>query len=99
MARACDGDMNAILGELQAAFIYFLMGQDFNSFEHWKQLLVMLCKCESAADTHTQFMMELVDVVLHQLKHVPIEMFDETLIEKNLVYQSLKVCISYFITI
>ena len=37
-----------ILAELQFSFLCFLVGQHYDSFEHWKRLLIMLCTCEDA---------------------------------------------------
>lgn len=34
-----------LLGELQFAFATFLLGENYESFEQWKRLLVLLCNC------------------------------------------------------
>ncbi len=37
-----------LLGEIQFAFTTFLLGENFESFEQWKRLLVLLCNCQEA---------------------------------------------------
>ena len=35
-----------LLGELQFAFATFLLGENYENFEQWKRLLVLLCNCQ-----------------------------------------------------
>lgn len=37
-----------LLGELQFAYICFLLGQNHEGFEHWRNLIVLLCSCDEA---------------------------------------------------
>ena len=37
-----------VLVELQFSFLCFLVAQNYDSFEHWKQLVAMLCTCVRA---------------------------------------------------
>lgn len=92
MATRYDGNVNAILGELQAAFICFLMGQDFNSLEHWKLLLDMLCRCESALHRWPAFISDLADIVRCQIREVPPDLFDDTSQDQNFVFTAMRVC-------
>jgi A1 cistron-splicing factor AAR2 len=39
---------NEVLAELQFAFVTFLLGENYESFEQWKSLTVLLCNCQSA---------------------------------------------------
>ena len=34
-----------IIGELQFAFITFVLGENFESFEQWTSLIILLCGC------------------------------------------------------
>ena len=45
-----DSDFLALLGELQAAFVVFLLGQHYEAFEQWKSLLVLLTSCEALVE-------------------------------------------------
>lgn len=35
-----------LLGELQYAFVSFLLGENLESFEQWKRLMLLLCQCD-----------------------------------------------------
>lgn len=37
-----------VLVELQFSFLCFLVAQNYDSFEHWKQLVALLCTCVRA---------------------------------------------------
>lgn len=47
MARLNQSD--EVLGELQFSFVCFLVGQHYDSFEHWKRLTSLLCECGEGA--------------------------------------------------
>ena len=52
--------VSEVLGELQFAFICFLVGQSYDSFEHWKRLLQMFLTCDEALARHTNIYLTLV---------------------------------------
>merc|ERR1712083_695578 len=41
-----------LLAELQFAFLAFLVGQNYDSFEQWKRLVVLLCSCDQGILDH-----------------------------------------------
>jgi hypothetical protein len=43
-----DADTTGVLAELQLSFVGFVQGQSLEAFEHWKGLVLMLCRCEDA---------------------------------------------------
>lgn len=43
-----DGSWNAILGDLQLSYTFFLYVNCFSSLEHWKDLVAMICLVDSA---------------------------------------------------
>ena len=47
----CVLDQSALLGELQFAFVTFLLGHVYDAFEQWKQLVALLTKCDDALAT------------------------------------------------
>jgi len=40
------GNFRLLFGEMQYAFISFVMGENLDSYEQWKRLLNLLCNCE-----------------------------------------------------
>ena len=49
-----------VLGELQFSFVCFLVGQNYDAFEQWKQLLRMFCTSDEALSNHNLLYMTLV---------------------------------------
>lgn len=58
-----------LLGELQFAFIAFLMGQSLEAFGQWKAIVCLLLSCEEAPlHTRTKFFVKFLDVIILQLR-------------------------------
>lgn len=63
------GDEDLLLGELQFAFIAFLMGQSLEAFGQWKALVSFLFGCNKAPlQTRTKLFVKFLDVLYWQLK-------------------------------
>ena len=54
------GGQEQLLGELQFAFVTFLIGQVFDGFEHWKLLVALLCNCDEALTTHPKLFLDFI---------------------------------------
>eukprot|EP00095_Tigriopus_kingsejongensis_P012054 snap_masked-scaffold90_size386344-processed-gene-2.0 protein:Tk12054 transcript:snap_masked-scaffold90_size386344-processed-gene-2.0-mRNA-1 annotation:"PREDICTED: uncharacterized protein C20orf4 homolog" len=68
-----------VLAELQFAFICFLAGQHYESFERWKQLLTLFCSCDDALETHADFFISLITDLHFQIREVPDDFFIDIL--------------------
>ena len=44
LEQAYGGDSDLLLGEIQYAYVVFLVGHSFAGFEQWKKLISMLCQ-------------------------------------------------------
>ena len=55
-----SGDDGEALAELQFSFVCFLVGQHYDSFEQWKQLLKMFCQSDRALSERPDLYMALV---------------------------------------
>lgn len=42
------GQYDALLSELQFAFVAFFLGQCYDAFEQWKRLVRLLCSCDAS---------------------------------------------------
>ncbi|XP_075673308.1 uncharacterized protein LOC142642772 isoform X1 [Castanea sativa] len=63
------GSEDVLLGELQFAFIAFLMGQSLEGFLQWKALVNLLFGCiEAPFRTRTQLFTKFIKVIYYQLK-------------------------------
>ncbi|XP_031474511.1 uncharacterized protein LOC116246788 [Nymphaea colorata] len=64
------GAEDMLLGELQFAFIAFLMGQSLEAFFQWKALVTLLLGCTDAPfHTRSQLYVKFIKVLYFQLKH------------------------------
>ncbi|KAH9675560.1 AAR2 protein family [Citrus sinensis] len=64
------GSEDTLLGELQFAFIAFLMGQSLEAFLQWKSLVSLLFGCsEAPLHTRSQLFTMFIKVIYYQLKY------------------------------
>ncbi|CAA6665386.1 unnamed protein product [Spirodela intermedia] len=64
------GVEDLLLGELQFAFIAFLMGQSLQAFYQWKSLVSLIFSCtEAPFQTRTHLFSKFIRVIYYQLKH------------------------------
>ncbi|XP_064985493.1 uncharacterized protein LOC135625095 isoform X1 [Musa acuminata AAA Group] len=64
------GEEDSLLGELQFAFVAFMMGQSLEAFLQWKSLISLLLSCtEAPLRTRTQLFSKFIRVLYSQLKH------------------------------
>lgn len=64
-----------LLGELQCAFICFLIGQVFEGFEQWKRLVRLLCSCDAALSHHPQLFLQFITLMHFQVREIPEDFF------------------------
>jgi len=81
---------NELLGELQFAFISFLMGQSYDGFEQWKELLALLCDSESSLYKRHDLFYNFIAVLHFQLEQVPEDFFDDLVTGNNFLTKVLK---------
>eukprot|EP00747_Dinoflagellata_sp_TGD_P193782 gnl/TRDRNA2_/TRDRNA2_60424_c0_seq1.p1 gnl/TRDRNA2_/TRDRNA2_60424_c0~~gnl/TRDRNA2_/TRDRNA2_60424_c0_seq1.p1 ORF type:complete len:423 (+),score=84.04 gnl/TRDRNA2_/TRDRNA2_60424_c0_seq1:55-1269(+) len=81
--RDYGGDELLILGELQIAYIAFLLGQNYDGFEQWKALLLLLCGCEESTVRRPGLYVELVRTFYAQLSQAPSDLFGDDLCKDN----------------
>ena len=71
------------LGELQLAYIAFLLGQNADGFDQWRGLLQLLCSCEEAAQRRTELYAELLRAFFAQMSQAPSDLFGDDLTKDN----------------
>ncbi|XP_015220217.1 protein AAR2 homolog [Lepisosteus oculatus] len=79
-----------VLGELQFAFVCFLIGNVYESFEHWKCLLNLLCRSEEAILNHRNLYLHLIPVLYHQLGEIPPDFFVDIVSKDNFLTSTLQ---------
>ncbi|KAM9057136.1 protein AAR2 homolog isoform 1-T2 [Megaptera novaeangliae] len=83
-----------VLGELQFAFVCFLLGNVYEAFEHWKQLLNLLCRSEEAMVKHHTLYVNLISILYHQLGEIPADFFVDIVSQDNFLTSTLQVFFS-----
>lgn len=83
ISKEYKGSELGILGELQIAYIAFLLGQNYDGFEQWKVLLLLLCGCESAVTSRPELFAELLRSFFAQLSQAPQDLFGDDLTKEN----------------
>ena len=56
------------LAELQFSFVCFLVGQHYDSFENWKQILKLFCQCDKALSDKPDIFMHLIQDLHFQVR-------------------------------
>uniref|UniRef100_A0A3P8SG91 Protein AAR2 homolog n=1 Tax=Amphiprion percula TaxID=161767 RepID=A0A3P8SG91_AMPPE len=79
-----------LLGELQFAFVCFLIGNVYEGFEHWKSLLTLLCRSEEAMQKHKELYLGLIAVLYHQLGEIPPDFFVDIVSQNNFLTSTLQ---------
>ncbi|XP_062225142.1 uncharacterized protein LOC133923877 [Phragmites australis] len=70
LAKNYQGQEDILLGELQFAFIAFMMGQSLEAFMQWKALVSLLLSCsEAPLHTRTNMFVKFIRTFYYQLKH------------------------------
>lgn len=79
-----------ILGEIQFAFICFLVGQNYDSFEHWKRLVHILCSCDEALISRSQLFSDFIGVLHFQVREIPEDFFVDIVSQNNFLTVTLQ---------
>ncbi|XP_064154714.1 protein AAR2 homolog isoform X2 [Anguilla rostrata] len=79
-----------VLGELQFAFVCFLIGNVYEGFEHWKRLLTLLCRAETAMHKRRDLYLGLIAVLYHQLGEIPPDFFVDIVSQDNFLTSTLQ---------
>ncbi|GAB6025434.1 a1-alpha2 repression [Chamberlinius hualienensis] len=83
-----------ILGELQLAFICFIVGQVYEAFEQWQKFFQLLCSCDDALEARPQLFSDFITLIHFQLGHLPEEMFVDIVTKTNFLTTTLQVFFS-----
>ncbi|CAD8212824.1 unnamed protein product [Paramecium pentaurelia] len=85
-----QNDYNLFLGEIQYAFVKFLLGEHFESFEQWKQLLILITSCERLIEEQTNMFIDFIPIFYHQLQQMPNDFFVDPISSSNFIQSCIK---------
>ncbi|XP_056405936.1 protein AAR2 homolog [Hyla sarda] len=89
------GNPLEILAELQFAFVCFLLGNVYEGFEQWKNLLNLLCRAETFSLQHSGLYNEVISILYHQLAQVPTDFFIDIVSQNNFLTSTLQALFSF----
>ncbi|XP_045207760.2 protein AAR2 homolog [Mercenaria mercenaria] len=81
---------NEILGEIQFAFVCFLIGQVYDAFDQWKRLVHLLCSSEAALNSHSELFMNLISMLHFQVHEIPEDFFVDIVSANNFLTSTLQ---------
>ncbi len=88
-------DYKLLFGELQYAFITFLLGEIYESFEQWKNILVLIFSCRQAISTHTKLYCDFIELIYFQIRNYPKDFFRDEILLNNFFSKLLEDFILY----
>ncbi|KAL4460384.1 hypothetical protein ABPG74_000135 [Tetrahymena malaccensis] len=90
-----DQEKYFIFGEFQYSFAMLLLLEDFESFEHWKNIFSILISSDKYIDENPDFFIEFIPVLYNILKQFPKDFFFDSISKDNF----LKTLLSDFIEV
>eukprot|EP01129_Flabellula_baltica_P004926 TRINITY_DN1749_c0_g1_i2.p1 TRINITY_DN1749_c0_g1~~TRINITY_DN1749_c0_g1_i2.p1 ORF type:complete len:290 (-),score=65.80 TRINITY_DN1749_c0_g1_i2:771-1640(-) len=87
-----------LLGEFQYAFIMFLLGESYESFEQWKAIFLLFSQCDSAVQHNITLFTKFLKVLYAHLRQIPTDLFEDMTGSKetNFVHHGLKQIIEVY---
>jgi A1 cistron-splicing factor AAR2 len=79
LQTAWGGDWRLLLGELQLAFVAFLVGYSLSALEQWKALVALLCESAEGTSRWPDLYHEFVAVLYHELLELADDFFADPL--------------------
>lgn len=65
----CYSSPSELLAELQMVFLYFVIGQVYSAFEHWKHLTHIFCSADEMVSKNPSLIMEFIGDLYFQVIH------------------------------
>ena len=78
-----------VLGELQFAFVCFLIGQVYDGFEQWKNLVRLLCMCDEALAKYPELYTQFISTIHYQIQEIPEDFFVDIVSQNNFLVSVL----------
>ncbi|KND04783.1 uncharacterized protein SPPG_00487 [Spizellomyces punctatus DAOM BR117] len=83
-------DYKELLGELQLAFIIFLLGEVYDGYEQWKTFIHLLCQSDEAIDDNgSTLFYEFIGIFHAQLESHPTDFFYDALSADNFIRSNI----------
>lgn len=74
---------------MQFAFVCFLIGQLYEAFEQWKQLVHLLSACNKAIAKYPELFQQFIMAMFYELKQCPEDFFVDIVAKSNFLTTTL----------
>ncbi|RIA96054.1 A1 cistron-splicing factor [Glomus cerebriforme] len=89
--KVYNNDYKELLGELQLAFVCFLIAENYAGFIQWKNLVQLICSCQEELEKYADTLFtDFLDVLKCQLEECPRDFFHNIVTEDNYLAHVLK---------
>ncbi|XP_059143984.1 protein AAR2 homolog isoform X2 [Physella acuta] len=89
LAERFNSNINNLLGEVQFAFICFIIGQNYDSFEQWKKLVHLLCTSSDAIVKYPDGYLSFITMIYFQIREIPSDFFVDIVTSNNFLTSTL----------
>lgn len=84
--------LDRLLAEFQFAFVTFLLCHIYECFERWKCILSLICLVDSGlSKLPSEFLLEFINIVTHQVKHIQEDLFEDIVDSNNLIRHYIEI--------
>lgn len=75
---------------MEYCYICFLVGHNFQAFEHWKKLFSLMCSCIAAVEKYEDLFIAFVSLMKVQIMDIPQELLSDIALSNNFIYAKLR---------
>ncbi|XP_057316382.1 protein AAR2 homolog isoform X1 [Hydractinia symbiolongicarpus] len=90
LIESCPGGENDVIGEMQFAFICFLIGQVYDAFEHWKLLVTLITNSQNIISSKNDFYMKFLNVIELHMDECPDDFFIDIVAQNNFLVKTFQ---------
>ena len=80
-----ESGRDRLLGEFQFAFITLIIGHVYECFEHWRNILILVCSADAGLVKYPGFFVQFALILEHQLDQVSGDIFEDITQTDNLI--------------
>jgi len=83
-------DIKMFYGEMQFAFITFILGESVEGFEQWKKMIILMAFADELTLQHAEIFLEFIPILYSQLQQFPEDFFIDAISGNNFMNSCLE---------
>lgn len=88
--KCLKSESDAVLAEVQFAFVCFLIGHVYDAFSHWKDIMNLICSANQALEHYDSLYLNFIRVLHFQVQEVPADLFVDIVNSNNFLLVNLR---------